>query len=259
MGLIPAHAGKTGSASPSRSQGWAHPRSRGENSDPAYGRALSMGSSPLTRGKQRGRRRRAGWFGLIPAHAGKTQVAQAIGVRPRAHPRSRGENRLQGHPARPLPGSSPLTRGKHEPLVYERRRSGLIPAHAGKTCLACTERSGAGAHPRSRGENVRFAAVPWAFVGSSPLTRGKLDRRGGFKGLAGLIPAHAGKTGSTRGGRVPMRAHPRSRGENSSSPSWRVVLRGSSPLTRGKRGCVPDLAPGDGLIPAHAGKTTSTA
>ena len=31
--------------------------------------------------------------------------------------------------------------------------------------------------------------------------------------------------------------------------------RGSSPLTRGKRGCVPDLSPGDGLIPAHAGKT----
>ena len=32
---------------------------------------------------------------------------------------------------------------------------------------------------------------------------------------------------------------------------------GSSPLTRGKRGCVSGVAPGDGLIPAHAGKTES--
>ena len=32
---------------------------------------------------------------------------------------------------------------------------------------------------------------------------------------------------------------------------------GSSPLTRGKRGCVPGLPSRDGLIPAHAGKTAN--
>ena len=31
--------------------------------------------------------------GLIPAHAGKTHVDQALVGRPWAHPRSRGENR----------------------------------------------------------------------------------------------------------------------------------------------------------------------
>ena len=50
-GLIPAHAGKTATSTMRKRRLPAHPRSRGENSDPAYGRALSMGSSPLTRGK----------------------------------------------------------------------------------------------------------------------------------------------------------------------------------------------------------------
>ena len=51
-------------------------------------------------------------------------------------------------------------------------------------------------------------------------------------------------------------AHPRSRGENGKLDDTKHTLVGSSPLTRGKRGCVSDLAPGDGLIPAHTGKTS---
>ena len=50
-----------------------------------------------------------------------------------AHPRSRGENdqTLASMPC--VPGSSPLTRGKHlrEALIAAAVR--LIPAHAGKT------------------------------------------------------------------------------------------------------------------------------
>ena len=71
-GLIPAHAGKTRMWGPCLCTGWAHPRSRGENTRlPFYG-PQRVGSSPLTRGKQCASRN--GYFpaGLIPAHAGKT-------------------------------------------------------------------------------------------------------------------------------------------------------------------------------------------
>ena len=53
------------------------------------------------------------------------------------------------------------------------------------------------------------------------------------------------------------RAHPRSRGEN----QWRTPAYGrrdgSSPLTRGKRSIDDDVTDTSGLIPAHAGKTST--
>ena len=51
-GLIPAHAGKTGAATPILTGGGAHPRSRGENVAEAITAAAEFGSSPLTRGKR---------------------------------------------------------------------------------------------------------------------------------------------------------------------------------------------------------------
>ena len=52
--------------------------------------------------------------------------------------------------------------------------------------------------------------------------------------IAGLIPAHAGKTSIMRRTASLHRAHPRSRGENSESSEEGVSCAGSSPLTRGK-------------------------
>ena len=49
--LIPAHAGKTLRSSGCSGSMWAHPRSRGENSDLVEYARASGGSSPLTRGK----------------------------------------------------------------------------------------------------------------------------------------------------------------------------------------------------------------
>ena len=89
------------------------------------------------------------------------------------------------------------------------------------------------AHPRSRGENICSPCMPSALSGSSPLTRGKhrsvsktlLHRR--------LIPAHAGKT--IRAARIARRhrAHPRSRGENTSRPALllRRSIRSWKPLS----------------------------
>ena len=71
----------------------------------------------------------------------------------------------------------------------------------------------------------------------------------------GLIPAHAGKTETLLRFTSWLRAHPRSRGENTGSVSALIDWRGSSPLTRGKRGVLRAAAHPKGLIPAHAGKT----
>ena len=140
VGLIPAHAGKTTCPRTIVASGAAHPRSRGENGRLSGAGRRHRGSSPLTRGKLRGARRRCRGVGLIPAHAGKTWIrAQGSDPYP-AHPRSRGEN-------------LPLPRRRAAPL-------GLIPAHAGKTSSSLRGRSQARAHPRSRGENRQAPRTP---------------------------------------------------------------------------------------------------
>ena len=72
IGLIPAHAGKTRGTVFSPTGNGAHPRSRGENDLIRVAGYLSVGSSPLTRGKQVVTAYNTRTGGLIPAHAGKT-------------------------------------------------------------------------------------------------------------------------------------------------------------------------------------------
>ena len=94
-------------------------------------------------------------------------------------------------------------------------------------------------------------------MGSSPLTRGKpgagleLDLR------PRLIPAHAGKTSSPPSWEPGRAAHPRSRGENFLIVNVERKVDGSSPLTRGKHQTDRVRIHSRGLIPAHAGKTSS--
>ena len=71
----------------------------------------------------------------------------------------------------------------------------------------------------------------------------------------GLIPAHAGKTSTGQDLVLASRAHPRSRGENSTCGVSTAIQPGSSPLTRGKQSRSYSARRAIGLIPAHAGKT----
>ena len=213
------------------------------------------GSSPLTRGKHRPWRRSRRSGRLIPAHAGKTGHLHRREIVDAAHPRSRGENTPPQDEDDCYTGSSPLTRGKRGLGTPGRRHRRLIPAHAGKTCLRGSAVGPRPAHPRSRGENRDMGGTVPPRPGSSPLTRGKPPDGSRATANRRLIPAHAGKTRPGRPRRGWRGAHPRSRGENGGHVSSFRLVVGSSPLTRGKRGCVPDLAPCDGLIPAHAGKT----
>ena len=152
-------------------------------------------------------------------------------------------------------GSSPLTRGK--PLLPggQVRGARLIPAHAGKTRSCAPSPPTVSAHPRSRGENAISRPSIISVCGSSPLTRGKHVAVIEGHLVAGLIPAHAGKTLTSPRGPTSRAAHPRSRGENVSIARSRSSLTGSSPLTRGKRDRPGRGARTDRLIPAHAGKT----
>ena len=152
-GLIPAHAGKTRMCGRCTLQCRAHPRSRGENSLSTNGKPAFQGSSPLTRGKRTRGIAPGSSPGLIPANAGKTDARAARDNRAGAHPRSRGENKTANGAPRISRGSSPLTRGKLAVGIIAFGIGGLIPAHAGKTGLPQSSKSGRRAHPRSRGEN----------------------------------------------------------------------------------------------------------
>ena len=235
----------------------AHPRSRGENLRVRRSPMHSSGSSPLTRGKRRGRNLDGYQDGLIPAHAGKTNQRDARFCCQRAHPRSRGENQTTAIIVAICGGSSPLTRGKLGNRGARATRPGLIPAHAGKTLWELAPDGAAWAHPRSRGENRVWPQLPESLQGSSPLTRGKHLAADVIIRVDGLIPAHAGKTFGDLPGEVVAGAHPRSRGENVYQVRKSVSVRGSSPLTRGKRPPSPVAHWPPGLIPAHAGKTSS--
>ena len=176
LGLIPAHAGKTGGLVPDLRAARAHPRSRGENAVLERVDGEGAGSSPLTRGKHHVSAPRVRLVGLIPAHAGKTRRRTRFTSSRWAHPRSRGENMQPRATASSLVGSSPLTRGKHWGHHTTIDINGLIPAHAGKTKERTRGRRVFRAHPRSRGENLKVSLVPPATAGSSPLTRGKPRR-----------------------------------------------------------------------------------
>ena len=253
--LIPAHAGKTRSRKLEQLSARAHPRSRGENNIEAIADQAYIGSSPLTRGKPlfddgvRDRER------LIPAHAGKTWMRARTRSCDAAHPRSRGENVIDELHEINTKGSSPLTRGKHPADIEAMYRTGLIPAHAGKTgssvCYGCTTP----AHPRSRGENGAKSRYSASGRGSSPLTRGKRHHAHEVRQRGRLIPAHAGKTQEFNQAILDLGAHPRSRGENWKLTWRQPPRRGSSPLTRGKLAGTAIHEERVGLIPAHAGKT----
>ena len=158
LGLIPAHAGKTGQRHASSSSPRTHPRSRRENSSSSLDSRREAGSSPLRRGKLVFTALALVDVGLIPAHAGKTGPHTKTKGIPGAHPRSRGENRRGRRLGWLGGGSSPLTRGKLAVVLGSAHRRGLIPAHAGKTSAWCG------------------AFQVWG--GSSPLTRGKQTNRG---------------------------------------------------------------------------------
>ena len=92
-------------------------------------------------------------------------------------------------------------------------------------------------------------------VGSSPRGRGKRSQTSGVAERNGLIPAWAGKTGSSIPRLTAAGAHPRVGGENRTRARDLLGAGGSSPRGRGKLGQVRGRQAHQRLIPAWAGKT----
>ena len=101
-------------------------------------------------------------------------------------------------------------------------------------------------------------ATSWAWSGSSPQVRGRLNYCFTPMFVVGLIPAGAGQTLRRCGTSSPPPAHPRRCGADPSGPSCPAVGSGSSPQVRGRLTTSLLGAEKQRLIPAGAGQTTST-
>ena len=111
-GIIPACAGETEMTHGTEGPVGDHPRLRGGNSTPRLRQPLSLGSSPLARGKPSGEKNADPKGRIIPACAGETGRAVIQANIPRDHPRLRGGNSVDYPSVAFDAGSSPLARGK---------------------------------------------------------------------------------------------------------------------------------------------------
>ena len=231
--IIPALAGNTALTRRATARSWDHPRSRGEYPHHCVEDTFLPGSSPLSRGIHRGRRRGRVLRRIIPALAGNTACRPGRVPRERDHPRSRGEYRGMRPSASRTAGSSPLSRGIRTGRGPGRVGGRIIPALAGNTRLWLLSLGQGRDHPRSRGEYHVSSGRGCPRKGSSPLSRGIRFPVTDSNSLKGIIPALAGNTSlsSTKDRLRPD--HPRSRGEYSPPPSSATVDIGSSPLSRG--------------------------
>ena len=152
-------------------------------------------------------------------------------------------------------GTSPRTRGKPQCVLNLFIGHRNIPAYAGKTPVLSSQPDTYQEHPRVRGENSRIASGACPGWGTSPRTRGKLDRLAESVAANRNIPAYAGKTTCQSSDFTTVKEHPRVRGENSAENCRKKSLGGTSPRTRGKRYGAPDAFTTFRNIPAYAGKT----
>ena len=154
VGIIPACAGNTISASSKTRASRDHPRMRGEHLGQDIAFMQTKGSSPHARGTR------------------SLSIRQAA-IR-RDHPRMRGEHWMGWASTWMAGGSSPHARGTHGEVTDGMLHGGIIPACAGNTGHA----SGCGYdkrdHPRMRGEHMARGCSVCATLGSSPHARGTL-------------------------------------------------------------------------------------
>ena len=202
---------------------------------------MLTGSSQLTRGTLGGSDIRAGLCRFIPACAGNSSKSMPGAPSNTVHPRLRGELAPNFKFLLRSTGSSPLTRGTR--LVFT---GSIFPIPV---------------HPRLRGELSVSSFRSPSSPGSSPLTRGTHFDAVEKKVFDRFIPAYAGNSETLKMGAAALSVHPRLRGELSIAlarvvpicrfiPAYagnsnrtakeRELQVGSSPLTRGTHGVIPN-------------------
>ena len=141
------------------------------------------------------------------------------------HPRIRGEHPLLFLSGVVAGGSSPHTRGarRQRGVLSGSRR--IIPAYAGSTRHCSRSAPVLGDHPRIRGEHGHRLVGGVLPFGSSPHTRGALDRQKPADRGQRIIPAYAGSTSPETNTTKWPRDHPRIRGEH----TWKSLQYQGSP------------------------------
>ncbi len=192
-----------------------------------------MGSSPRSRGTRASMTGTPSYTRFIPAIAGNTLGAACSMCPATVHPRDRGEHGHRNPSAAPPLGSSPRSRGTHPPTRPPRAPRRFIPAIAGNTSSQHLPNTPPPVHPRDRGEHSGCRPRQPSQYGSSPRSRGTLERsRYGVRPLR-FIPAIAGNTrGTPCPGEYPA-VHPRDRGEHYKAGGTAGHALGSSPRSRG--------------------------
>ena len=152
------------------------------------------GSSPLTRGTPYCFQLFNVFRRFIPAYAGNSGSDAYEYIGNPVHPRLRGELPYFFERLRAASGSSPLTRGTQtlRPRLLPLWR--FIPAYAGNSIALLTSWTRMTVHPRLRGELTHCFRLDCARGGSSPLTRGTLEKLWNVREETRFIPAYAGNS-----------------------------------------------------------------
>ena len=175
--FIPAGAGNTRTAGPSRCDDTVHPRGRGEHKGSIVFGLHYSGSSPRARGTP-GRGRLFGdAYRFIPAGAGNTRCTHCPFSGAAVHPRGRGEHAGLGSCPIPMDGSSPRARGTPSGIELAHDIGRFIPAGAGNTPPRTPAEIPSTVHPRGRGEHPVGRGSRPNRCGSSPRARGTLRRQ----------------------------------------------------------------------------------
>ena len=255
MGSSPHVRGAPGCRWQRAARSWDHPRMCGEHGQTFARQSMRRGSSPHVRGARNRLGIRWRSRGIIPACAGSTAYLPSPRTLSRDHPRMCGEHTPIQLWYWATAGSSPHVRGAPHRARRSSRLRGIIPACAGSTAYRRPLARGMWDHPRMCGEHANQSINAAQTVGSSPHVRGAHAQGRPLAGGAGIIPACAGSTWSSRHPLGTPRDHPRMCGEHFVQCELVPVYRGSSPHVRGARVERGRDVLGVGIIPACAGST----
>ena len=146
-------------------------------------------------------------------------------------------------------------RGKDARAVKDARRVGITPAHAGKSYDSVHSPRNGRDHPRPCGEKASGGYPNTGELGSPPPMRGKVPAARLRRSIAGITPAHAGKSYPATVCRCPLEDHPRPCGEKKSTLFRCFLTPGSPPPMRGKGILELTGTASIRITPAHAGKS----
>ena len=172
--IIPARAGSTSGNSGIAGTSGDHPRSRGVDGSPPWGRTRAKRIIPARAGSTALRPRfSVSWLGSSPLARGRLFPSLFLAV---------------------FTGSSPLARGRRMGPALTVIAPRIIPARAGSTSPPGAPRHWTGDHPRSRGVDALVYVWNHSETGSSPLARGRRFPCPQHPRPARIIPARAGST-----------------------------------------------------------------